>query len=100
MLQRKVAAATKYRRLGTRCDMGLLATTNNTKTRWVVSLHTCLYLSGSGVVIEDWGNITGIWTISSNRPLLSALILLELSVGIWPTSDWSIYPFENFYIDD
>jgi hypothetical protein len=36
VIQRKVAAATTHRRVGTICAVGLLATINDTTKRWVV----------------------------------------------------------------
>jgi len=59
-IHRKVAVATTQRGLGTRCAGGLLAMISDAKERRVVECTGCLYPSGSSMVIEDWGNITGV----------------------------------------
>jgi len=91
VIQRKVGAATTHRRVGTICAVGLLATINNAKKRWVASLYRHLYPSGSSIVIEDWGNITGVWTTITNRLLQAAPMLSDYPAGVWQTGDCSIH---------
>jgi hypothetical protein len=53
VIQTMVAAATTHWRLCTISAIGLLATINNAKKRWVASFHRRLYPSSSSIVIED-----------------------------------------------
>jgi hypothetical protein len=96
----KEAAATTHRRLGTICAVGLLTTINNTKMRWVAYFHRCLDLSCSSIVIDDWGNITGVQTTISIRLHQAAPKLSDFPAGLWQISDCSIHDLPNGCIED
>jgi hypothetical protein len=96
----KETAATMHRCLGTICAVGLLATINNTKERWVAYFHRFLDPSGSSIVIDDWGNITGVQTTISIRLHEAARKLSDFPAGLWQTGDCSIHDWPNRCIDD
>jgi len=64
---------------------------NNPMKRWVVQFHRRIYRSGSSIVIEDWGNNTGVRTTISSRLLPAASKLSDLPAGVWQTGDGSIH---------
>jgi len=53
--------------------------------------NTNLYPSGSGIVIEEWGNITAIRSTISIRLLLAAPNISGFLAGVWQTGDCSIH---------
>ena len=91
VIQRKVAAATTQRHLGTIYAVGLLATINATKKCWVALFLRRLYPSGSRIVIEDWGSIMGVQITISIRLLQEAPKLSDFPAGVWQTCDCSIH---------
>jgi hypothetical protein len=100
VIQRELGAATTQRRLGTICAIGLLATINDAIQDWAAYFHHHLYPSGSSIVIEDWGNITGVRTTISIRLLQAAPKLWDFPAGVWQTGDCSIHDKQNGRIDD
>jgi hypothetical protein len=90
VIQMKVAAATTHRCLGTISAVALLATINDAKKRWVAKFHCRQYPSGSSIVIDDWGNITGVQTTISIRLLQATGKVSDFPVGVLQTSDCSI----------
>ena len=91
VIQNKVAAAMMHTRLGTSCAVGLLAMIYKTEMLWVASFHRHLYPSGSSIVIEDWGTITGVLTTISIRHLPEAPTPLDWLAGVWQPGDCSTH---------
>lgn len=58
---RTVATATTYNYLGMRCIIGMIGMINDVNYCWVVECHCPLYTSTSSVIIDEWGNIPGVW---------------------------------------
>jgi len=99
-IQIKVAAATRHRRLGTRCAIALLARINDATKYSVVEFNCWLYPSGCSSAIEDWGNITGVWTTISIRLLPAAPNLTDFLARVWQTGNCRIHDWQNCHIDD
>jgi len=82
VIQRNVAAANTNRCLGTSCPVGLLATIND-ETKSLVAYFQCyIYPSCSSIVIEDWGNISGVQTTIFIRLLQGAPKLSDSLAGV------------------
>jgi hypothetical protein len=73
----------------------LLATLYYTKGSWVAAFHRRLYPSSSGILTEDWGNITGLPTSISIRHLQAAPKLSDFPAGVWQTGDCSFQDWQN-----
>jgi len=100
VMQRKVATVTPHRSLGTRCAVGLLATIHDANKPWVVQLYDHLYPSGSNIVIDDWVNITEVWTTISIRLLPADPKLSDFPAVVWRTGKCSIHDWQNSRIND
>ena len=95
VIQRKVAAATTHKRLGTSCAIRLLATINNIQKGWVVIALCHLYPSGSSIVVEDCGQIPGVQTTISINLLPAAPELSDIPGGVCQTGESSIHDWQN-----
>jgi len=100
VIQRKVVVATAHRRLGTRCAVSLLAMMNDAKKCWVVEFNRHLYPTGSRILIDDLGHITGVRPTLSIRRLPAAPKLSDFPAGIWQTNNCSIHNWQNGPIDN
>jgi len=100
VIQRKVAAATTERHLGTRCVIGLLAMMNNAKMCWVGSFHRHLYLFSSSIPINDSSNMMGVRTTISVRLLPEVPKLSDFPAVVWQTGECSIHDWQNGRIND
>ena len=89
-----------HRHLGTRNAASLSATTNDATKHSVVEFQCCLYPSGSGIVINDRGNIVGVRTTISSWLLPSARNVSDFLAGVWQTGDCSIHDWHNGWIYD
>lgn len=88
---RKVAAPTTYRRQGTSCAGGLLATMNNVRMCWVADCRYHLWPSGSSIVTDDCLNMMGIQTTISIGLLPAAPKIPDCLSGVWQTGEYSIH---------
>jgi hypothetical protein len=61
----------------------MLAMINDAKTGRFGYFDRCLYPSGSNIVIEAWGRITGTQTNIANTLLPAAQKLSDIAAGIW-----------------
>jgi hypothetical protein len=64
---------------------------NDGKKHSVTSFHHCLNPSSNSIVIEDWGNITGVQATISIRLLPAAPKLSDFAAAVWLTGDCSIH---------
>ena len=99
-IQRKVAAATMHRRLGSRCFFGLLAMISDARKHWVVQFDHQLYPSRCSIDIQDWGHITGMCTTMPIRLFTAAPNLSDCLAGVCETRDCSIHNWQIGRIDD